>query len=280
MAHVEPLRLPAPRLLRWAVWGTFVALVGLVSVGATQLWSEVRALLREKDDVIHSQIIGFEGVTFDVNFAEKPPNWVHDEGGSTLLWARWEPGVGHQWFRFPEGDLAALSLKGNFARDSIRTVQRPIVEVGGGRRWERIPWDLPVVAFDLNGIACAYPLVILRKTLVVHDDIQGRRIVVVLTPATPTGEGVCLYDLTGAEPLALGHSGYFLENRPVLYDRQSESLWLPGAEALEAIAGRQKGACRPILEPPVLVGWSDWQARHPDGRLLVGADRRGDPTAH
>jgi hypothetical protein len=277
MAHVES-PCPSSASHGYLTRGALLIMLVLVAAGAFQLWSEFCALGREQDNLIHSRIIGFEGINFDVNHAEKPAGWLHDEGDSTLLWSDWEPGVGHHWFRFRRGELAPWSLQGGMGRDSIRTIFRPVVEIGGGRRWVRIPGDAPVAAFDLDGVACAYPLIVLQKTLAVHDVINGRSFLVTFAPAVPADQAIRLFDLTlDGQPLAMGHSGSFLDGRSVLYDRQSKSLWLPGPERLEAIAGRHRGSHLSELVRPVLAEWSDWQTHHPDGRLLVGADRRGDP---
>ena len=83
----------------------------------------------------------------------------------------------------------------------------------------------------------------------------------------------------------MGQSGYFVGHRPLLYDRETESLWVERDEAMTAVAGRRKGASLPRIARVAPVAWGDWQARHPrepapdrrrpvDGRAGRRPDRR------
>jgi hypothetical protein len=80
--------------------------------------------------------------------------------------------------------------------------------------------------------------------------------------------------------VTMGWTGYFLENKPLLYDRGTESFWLEEADGdLKAIAGTYKGAELPEIAESEAVRWSDWRGRYPQSRLLVGADRsKGRPS--
>jgi Protein of unknown function (DUF3179) len=64
----------------------------------------------------------------------------------------------------------------------------------------------------------------------------------------------------------------------VLYDRGSQSLWVERDGALTAISGPHKGAMLREVFRLQILPWSDCKSRHPESRLLVGADRsKGKP---
>jgi hypothetical protein len=140
--------------------------------------------------------------------------------------------------------------------------------------------DMAVVAFRIDTRReTAYPLLLLQKVEVVNDEVGGRPVVVVCTPFTRRQESVEIFDpKVRGERLTFGLSGLFQAPgpRPVLYDQQSESLWVVREGALNCIAGTHKGARLPHLAVGKPMPWADWLASNPEGRLIVGAFR--DPT--
>jgi hypothetical protein len=71
----------------------------------------------------------------------------------------------------------------------------------------------------------------------------------------------------------MGQSGYFVGTLPLLFDRETDSLWLERDGVMTAVAGRLKGATLPRVARVAPVAWGDWRSRHPRSRLLIGADR-------
>jgi hypothetical protein len=266
-------------------WGvTLVALaVGLGFVGrnAPVLWREWHALKEDREQERASTFIGYENIYPKPQFAARPSDWVHDEGDVTLLWAGWQPGEGrHRWFRFDRGQIDLGRIAGPLGRDTVRAIDVPIVEIGRGMCWQRIPYDARVAALDLEGVSSAYPLRVLEKVEVVNDQIRGRPFLVTFSPFVPESMAYNVYEpILDGRRVTLGSSGYFLGRLPLWYDRGTESLWIERPEGLAAVAGSRTGAVLRRIRQPMLVSWDDWRAEHPAGRLIVGADRsRGLPA--
>ncbi|MEO6809185.1 MAG: DUF3179 domain-containing (seleno)protein [Isosphaeraceae bacterium] len=257
-----------------------VILLGFIGVKTPTLWHEWRALQHDWEADRHSRIIGFVAISPKISYAVKPANWIHDEGEATLLWSGWRPGHGHGWFRVGKGELDPDRLSDPFGRDVIRAIDRPIVEVGGGQRWEAIPENDRVVGLNWKGASLAYPLMVLEKVEVINDTVAGRPLLVIFTPFQPVEQSIHLFEpMLEGRRVTLGSSGYFHDGSPLLYDRETESLWVVRERGLIAVAGRRKGGILHSLGPVALQSWGDWQARNPRCRLLVGADRSfGIPT--
>lgn len=67
-----------------------------------------------------------------------------------------------------------------------------------------------------------------------------------------------------------GTSGYTMKRTFVLYDRETESIWYPGAnKALEAVSGPRKGDSIPVATESPIVPLNEWLAKHPDSKILL-----------
>jgi hypothetical protein len=273
---------PGPRLAQNRLFNlaALVVLLGFIGVKTPTLWQEWRALQHDWEADRRSRIIGFVAISPKISYAVKPADWIHNEGDATLLWSGWRPDRGHGWFRVGKGELDPDRLSAPFGRDVIRAIDRPIVEVGGGRRWEAIPEDNLVAGLKWGSASVAYPLQVLEKVEVINDTVAGRPLLVVFTPFQPIEQSIHLFDpeLDGHR-VTLGSSGYFHDQTPLLYDRETESLWMVDDTELVSVAGRRKGSRLNSLGQASLQSWGDWQDQYPQCRLLVGADRSvGIPT--
>ncbi len=76
----------------------------------------------------------------------------------------------------------------------------------------------------------------------------------------------------GDRVLEFGHQGILYRNSFVMYDKQTESLWLHVTG--EALQGPLKGSKLEFL-PSVVVPWGLWKLRHPGSRVLLGRKARG-----
>ena len=252
-------------------------LAGLLVVVAFQvrtLWAEYRVLLRERDGVRLTEVIGYPGISPITSFAQKPDAWFREEGGRALLWAGWREGVGHQWFRCAPGDVDRSRISPPIGRDLVRAIDFPVVESRGGEIWARIPDGDDVAALGHGGVESAYPVLVLGKVGVVNDLVGDRPVLITWNPLAPAGRKAAAYEsAVDGRRVTMGLAGYFLGGHPVLYDRRTESLWAEVDGTLVAVAGARKGErLRPIGRPSP-VAWKRWKADHPDGRLVVGADR-------
>jgi len=146
--------------------------------------------------------------------------------------------------------------------------------VGGGVRWKRLIDETPVIGVTFNDIPTVYPLKVLEKVEVVNDLVGERPLLVVFTPFIPTEQAVGLFDpVVDGQRITMGSSGYFLDRKPVLYDRGSESFWVVKADGVVSLAGKYKGKVLKQIQHMVPVLWGEWSSQHPKSRLVIGADR-------
>lgn len=264
------------RTARWLSVSLLAALIAFIGVQAHALWVEWRSLGYEQESARLTTVVGYQDINRNPSYAECPDNWMHDEGQFTLLWAGWKPGVGHGWFRVGKGEIDHGRISGPMGRDVIQAIDRPVLEVGGGPRWHRIPWDAPVVGMVLERVPCVYPLLVLQNVEVINDEVAKRPVLVTYCPQVRDQDSVYVFDpVVEGDRLTLGLSGYLHDERPLLYDRKTESLWQLGDGSVTAIAGHYKGKqLRRILKPELFT-WSAWRSRYPESRLVVGADRSG-----
>jgi hypothetical protein len=245
-------------------------LVGFIGGKGWALWDEWRGLRGDEVSARANSVIGYVDITPDPSYADRPKDWIHDEGDQTVLWAGYRNNI-HRWFRFGRGELDTRSLSLPIGRDTIRAIDRPIFEQSGGVRWDRIPDEAPVVGLEGGDEPPAYPLRVLDKVVAINDRIGDRPILVVYTPIK---QQVAIFERgVGDRPVVMGQSGYFVGYSPMLYDHETESLWVETGEVMTAVAGSRKGAGLAKVAGVVPGSWGDWKSRHPRTRLVIGADR-------
>ena len=123
----------------------------------------------------------------------------------------------------------------------------------------------PVISFELNGEAKAYPLQILTWHEIVNDEVGGVPVIVTFCPLC---NSAIVFDrrLDGVV-LDFGTSGRLRNSDLIMWDRQTESWWqqLTG----EAIIGKLTGHTLEFLPAPI-VSWADFKAAHPRARCYPG----------
>ena len=129
----------------------------------------------------------------------------------------------------------------------------------------------PVIAFDLDGDARAYPLEILTWHEIVNDTVASVPVAVTYCPLCNTA---VVYDRRlGDRVLDFGTSGSLYQSALVMYDRQTESLW--AHFTAQGLVGVLAGE-RLDTYPASIVSWASWRDAHPDGLVLsrdTGFDR-------
>ena len=129
----------------------------------------------------------------------------------------------------------------------------------------------PVIAFDMNGDARAYPLQVLIWHEIANDEVGGVPVTVTFCPLCNTA---IVFDrrLEG-RVLEFGVSGNLRHSDMVMYDRQTESWWQQANG--EAIVGEYLGKELTML-PAAIISWGEFKKTYPQGRVLTnvtGYDR-------
>jgi Protein of unknown function (DUF3179) len=264
-------------VVKGIAWVGIAVLTAIIAIQGRVLY---RSLLMLRADQVKSRgaaIVGYIDIHPQPSFAQTPKNWIHDDGEHTLLWAGWRDDK-HVWFRISRGDVLREHVTAPFGIDAIRAIDHPIVEEGGGERWERIPDDALVAGVELGGVHAVYPLKLLEKVEVVNDLIADMPLLVAFRPFSLERESVALYEASlGGQRITMGLSGYFhgpeYDRKPLMYDRGTSSLWVEREGYVVSVAGPHKGAQLHQVGKIEVLPWYDWRSRHPRSRLVVGADR-------
>ena len=121
----------------------------------------------------------------------------------------------------------------------------------------------PVIAFELNGDARAYPLQVLTWHEIVNDVVGGAPVSATFCPLCNSAivfdrrlDGV-VYDF--------GTSGKLRKSDLIMWDRQTQSWWQQFTG--EGIVGELAGKRLTIL-PSSIVSFADFKSAHPEGKVL------------
>lgn len=131
--------------------------------------------------------------------------------------------------------------------------------------------DEPVISFEFNGSARAYPLQILIWHEIVNDNFGD---IPVLVTFCPLFYSAIVFDRRiDAETHQFGVSGFLRHSDMIMFDRKTESLWQQFTG--EAIVGDYTGKQLKIL-PSQIISYQQFKEAHPDGEVLsknTGVDR-------
>jgi hypothetical protein len=228
----------------------------------------------ELGKVRQSEVVGYPDIAPVSSYAQSPRDWFQNSGEESRLWWRWEGGVGHRWFRFTQGDIDRTRLSRPITQFVSRAIDFPLVEINGGKIWQRIPSESTVVGHTLEGLKCVYPTTVLGKVQVINDLVQDHPFLVVVNLFAPPENAFSIFDADlNGHRVTMAASGYFHDGKPLLYDRGTESLWFEEGDSLKAVAGKHKGIQLARIAHPAPVTWQAWRTQNRQCRLLVGADR-------
>jgi hypothetical protein len=146
--------------------------------------------------------------------------------------------------------------------DAIPAIDAPnfdSVEVASG--W--LEPQEPVISFELNGDARAYPLQILTWHEIVNDVVGGEPVIVTYCPLC--NSALVFSSIVDGEAREFGVSGKLRRSDLIMYDRTNESLWqqLTG----DAIVGQDVGTVLTFL-PAQIISFAEFEAAFPDGTVL------------
>ena len=159
-------------------------------------------------------------------------------------------------------DLSEI-FTGNPTPDGIPAIDNPVFEtVEEADVWLEADW--PVMFFELNGEARAYPLAILIWHEIVNDVVADEPVLITFCPLC-NATIAFRRTLPDGQILDFGTSGNLRNSDLVMYDRQTFSWWQQFTG--EAIVGDMTGTRLEFL-PSQIIAWSDFIASHPDGKIL------------
>ena len=122
----------------------------------------------------------------------------------------------------------------------------------------------PVISFEINGDARAYPLQILTWHEVVNDVVGG---VPVVATFCPLCNSAIVFDRTlDGVVHDFGVSGKLRNSDLIMWDRQTESWWQQFTG--EAIVGELTGTKLTLL-PASIISWVDFKAANPEGQVRI-----------
>lgn len=153
-------------------------------------------------------------------------------------------------------------LSGGPPKDGIPPIDDPkFVTVEEADAWLQ-PQE-PVILFQVGGDARAYPLQILMWHEIVNDEVGDVPVTVTFCPLCNTA--IAFERTFDGQVLDFGTSGRLRFSNLIMYDRQTETWWQQAAG--EGIAGQYAGRQLAFL-PASIIGWADFKAAHPDGKVL------------
>ena len=121
----------------------------------------------------------------------------------------------------------------------------------------------PVMSFEMNGDARAYPLQIMTWHEIVNDVVGGEPVTITFCPLCNTA--IAFSRVLDGFLYAFGVSGGLRVSNQIIYDRQTESWWQQIGG--DAIVGELTGA-KLIPLPVSIVSWKDFQENFPNGQVL------------
>ena len=192
---------------------------------------------------------------------ELPPDFL---GWKAALFRLIDPEFNR--FLFPNVPLrirAEEIVWGGVAKDGIPALTQPKT-LAGSEAGYLTPEEL-VFGVEINGEARAYPHRILDWHELVNDVVGG--VPVSLAYCTLCRSGILFETTIGGRTYTFGTSGLLYRSNKLMYDHQTESLWmmLPGEPVSGALA---TSGLRLKKLPVVVTPWGDWLRRHPATRVL------------
>ena len=153
-------------------------------------------------------------------------------------------------------------VSGGPLRDGIPPIDDPtFVAVEDAASW--LGDQEPVIAFELDGDARAYPLQIMMWHEIVNDGVAGVPVTITFCPLC--NSAIVFDRRLDGEVYDFGTSGKLRHSDLIMYDRQTHSWWQQFTG--EGIVGELAGKRLTFLAAAI-VSYSDFAAAHPDGKVL------------
>lgn len=122
----------------------------------------------------------------------------------------------------------------------------------------------PVLVFEHNGIARAYPLAMMTRHEIVNDEIDGLPIAVTYCPLC--NSGIVFERRINDVTFRLGVSGLLRNSDMVMWDDVTQTWWQQFTG--EGIVGEYAGVSLPMLSS-AMVGFGVFAEQYPEGEVLT-----------
>jgi len=270
---------PPPRRARPTPAKILLALALIATAGGFiwnyygyKIWEEYQVMRSEVRASEDSTPVGYIGLNYRRSYNDRPLTFQIEKDGKKLLFAakREDGAVDHYDITEADPALDVACLEGGFGRDSIPGIDYPVFETPGSPKGSTLRDRHTVFGVVLGGEARAYPRDLLKKIEVVNDRPGNTPVAAVYDRS----RGVTLvYDRTLRDGVVtFGTTGYSCKDRPLLYDRRTNGLWLFRGDDLACVSGPHKGEALKPIARPVAMSWSDWR-RGRESTVIVGNDR-------
>jgi hypothetical protein len=189
-------------------------------------------------------------------FVPQRPGQLADPGEPRFSTRGWVTDFGISSVPFSE------IFSGGVPKDGIPAVDDPQFEsIEAARGW--LSDESPVVAFEIDGDARAYPLAILTWHEIANDVVGDTPVIVTFCPLCHTA---LVYERTiDGELHDFGVSGNLRFSDMVMYDRQTETWWQQATGI--GIVGDQTGT-RLEFVPSQIIGLAQFEEAYPDGMVM------------
>ena len=163
--------------------------------------------------------------------------------------------------QFQAGVFAEI-ISGGVGRDGIPPIDNPTFEsIADASIW--LQSQSPVIAFEWDGIARAYPLAILTRHEIVNDVVANVPVAVTFCPLC---NSAVVFDRTVNEQvLRFGVSGLLRNSDLIMWDDVTQSWWQQFTG--EGIVGEYTGTMLTLL-PSQVVGYDAFIEQYPEGEVL------------
>ncbi len=184
-------------------------------------------------------------------------------GSSPVLDADQFRGLASGWDTdFSRASVGAHEFRsGGPGKDGIPSIDEP--KFVGIAEADFLDAREPVLAFEWNGDARAYPVQILIWHEIVNDVVAGEPVLVTYCPLC--NSSVVFKRTVSGNVHDFGVSGFLRNSDLVMFDRQTESWWqqITG----EAVVGELTGATLEFL-PSSTISFEDFRAAYPNGKVM------------
>ena len=237
-------------------------LVELLRFPTFNQYGEAESLLRQltKQNFGNNWILWHEWLTRQEQI-ELPPRFIEWKG---MLFQWIDPNF--KKFLYAEMPLrirAEEIVWGGVKKDGIPALMNP--KLLNANEADYLRGNDYVFGVEINGDVRAYPHRLLDSHEMLNDVVGGQP--VSLAYCTLCRAGILFATRVGDRTFTFGSSGLLYRSNKLMYDHQTESLWLtiPG----EPISGNLAHSGLKLKQLPVVVTtWEQWRKQHPTTKVL------------